>query len=431
MAGKLRLLVVCGVLGLTAMNALALTPKEVFTKASPSVVKIVMFDPLGKQFGVGSGFIASADGAIVTNYHVIEAARTTRNLRIELNGKLRKVRGLRAFLPKQDLAILAVSVQRGEKLPVAVLAAKRPDQGEKAYTIGYPLGLPNATIAEGLINGHQKLGEMTLLQTSAPISQGSSGGPLLTADGAVVGVTTFTMTEGQNLNFAVPIEHVRKLLSKRVSLRTDIPQFLDPAALASLPKTTGKVSLSVPVHLEDLRATMTPGRLYAGMAQTYLAMGVANHDLNEANRKERFNAYIKILCEQKLIARYVTCDAEIVRLTPGQKRPRTVSYLQRNVTKNNHRRRLAACRSLLKQTEPVTTLAVCKNPYWPGIFLAYIKPEDAARLKPKSHVRISGLLSSWGAVPGKEHLVVMLKLEACRAAPITPARKPAPTTKSK
>ncbi len=430
MAGKSPIaVVVCGVMALASTNAGALTPKEVFAKVSPSVVKIVMFDPLGKQFGVGSGIIVSADGAVVTNYHVIEAARTTRNLRIELNGKLRKVRGLRAFLPKHDLAILAMSVQRGEKLPVAVLAAKRPDQGEKAYTIGYPLGLPNATIAEGLINGHQKLGEMTLLQTSAPISQGSSGGPLLTSDGAVVGVTTFTMTEGQNLNFAVPIEHVRKLLSKKASLRTDIPQFLDPAALASLPKTTGKVSLSVPVHLEDLRPQMTPGRLYAGMAQQYLALGIANSGLDKTNRKERFNAYIAILCKQRLIARHVTCDAEIVRLTPGQKRPGTVSYLTRSVTQNNDRRRLAACRTLLKQAEPVSTLAVCKNPYWPGIIQAYIKPEDAAKLKAKSQVRISGLISSWGALQGKKHLVVTLALEACRAEPIERTRKPAPTRK--
>jgi hypothetical protein len=427
MAGKWpAVIAACGVLALAAINADALTPKELFAKVSPSVVKIVMFDPLGKQFGVGSGLIVSQDGTVVTNYHVIEAARTTDNLRIEVNGKLREVRGLRAFLPKYDLAILVMTVRRGEKLPVAVLAGKRPDQGEKAYTIGYPLGLPNATIAEGLINGHQKLGDIPLLQTSAPISQGSSGGPLLTPDGAVVGVTTLTLTGGQNLNFAVPIEHVRKLLRKKASLRKNIPQFLDPAALASLPEIAGKVSLTVPVYLNDLRAPMTLGRLYVGMAQGYLALGIANSGLDEANRKERFGGYVKILRAQKLIARHVVGDVEIVRLKPDQKRGRSLNYVRLKVTKNNDRRRLAACQGLLKQAETVSTLAVCRSPYWPGTFAAYLKPEDAAKLKPKDRARISGLISSWGAIPGKKKLVLMLMLDACRAEPLKPTKKPAP-----
>ena len=98
-------------------------------------------------------------------------------------------------------------------MPCLAVARQAPAQGEKAFAIGHPLGLENATISDGLINGLQKVVDATLLQTSAPISQGSSGGPLLIPDGTVVGVNVGSLTKGQNINFAVPAEHVLELLA--------------------------------------------------------------------------------------------------------------------------------------------------------------------------------------------------------------------------
>jgi len=129
----------------------------------------------------------ASTGLVVTNYHVIDEAGTTDSLRIEVKGKARKVRGLHGFLPKHDLALLAMETKRGEALPFLMLAQGLPDQGEKAYAVGYPLGLPNATITDGLINGFQKLHGIRFIQTSAPISEGSSGGPLLLPDATVAG----------------------------------------------------------------------------------------------------------------------------------------------------------------------------------------------------------------------------------------------------
>jgi tetratricopeptide (TPR) repeat protein len=79
------------------------------------------------------------------------------------------------------------------------------------------------TLSEGLVSGvrgAEETGEVSLIQTTAAISHGSSGGALMTADGTVVGVTKGAIEDGQNLNFAVPAELVRKLIASRASLRT-------------------------------------------------------------------------------------------------------------------------------------------------------------------------------------------------------------------
>src|SRR5207248_2526247 len=81
----------------------------------------------------------------------------------------------------------------------------------KVFAIGSPLGLAN-TLSDGLVSGHREIDSVTVIQTTAPISPGSSGGPLLGADEKVVGVTTFAFKGGQNLNFAIPAAHVARLL---------------------------------------------------------------------------------------------------------------------------------------------------------------------------------------------------------------------------
>jgi S1-C subfamily serine protease len=74
--------------------------------------------------------------------------------------------------------------------------------GERVYSIGNPSGL-SKTFAEGLISGVREDEGVTLVQTSAPISPGSSGGALVDASGALVGITTFLLVDTQNLNFAI------------------------------------------------------------------------------------------------------------------------------------------------------------------------------------------------------------------------------------
>ena len=93
------------------------------------------------------------------------------------------------------------------------LAIDDPRVGATVYAIGSPEGL-SSSLSQGIVSGFRELNEGSRwLQTTAPISHGSSGGPLVLADGTIAGVTTLTRKDAQNLNFAIPVSKVRKFLS--------------------------------------------------------------------------------------------------------------------------------------------------------------------------------------------------------------------------
>jgi len=206
-------------------------PADLFRAASPAVVRVEVCDRDFRPTGQGSGFLVSEDGLVVTNYHVIEDAQLATVL---LSNELRCiVEGVVAWDRSADLALLKI---QGKKLPcleVSSPALRRsssgpseasvqplPEIGAKVYAIGSPKGLTN-TLSEGLVSGHReiRLG-LQAIQTTAAISPGSSGGPLLTADGKVAGVTTLFLQGGQNLNFAVPADRVAKLIGSRGAPRS-------------------------------------------------------------------------------------------------------------------------------------------------------------------------------------------------------------------
>jgi S1-C subfamily serine protease len=83
--------------------------------------------------------------------------------------------------------------------------------GERVYAIGAPEGL-ELTISEGLVSGLREYENVRVIQTSAAISHGSSGGGLFDVNGRLIGITTFSLKEGQNLNFALPGEWIQALL---------------------------------------------------------------------------------------------------------------------------------------------------------------------------------------------------------------------------
>ena len=180
----------------------------VFEKASPAVVSVVVTAEGGlvKQ---ASGFLVSDDGLIATNYHVIKDGRSA-EVTLPSLAKL-VVKGVVASNPHWDLAILRVE---GKSLPFLKIAKDDPKIGAKVYAIGNPRGLTN-TLSEGLLSGVRQVDRvLSLLQTTAAISAGSSGGPLLADNGEVVGITTASLVTGQNLNFAVPGKLLLSLLSK-------------------------------------------------------------------------------------------------------------------------------------------------------------------------------------------------------------------------
>ncbi len=157
----------------------------------------------------GSGFIASSDGKIVTNHHVIAGAHSAA---VKLNnGAFFPVEGIIADDPDHDVAVIKVS---GKNLPVLLLAdSDALSAGDHVVAIGSPLGLENS-VSDGIISGFRDDSKgRSWIQTTAPASHGNSGGPLLTMDEKVAGVVTWKATAGENLNFAVPSKLLTALLS--------------------------------------------------------------------------------------------------------------------------------------------------------------------------------------------------------------------------
>jgi tetratricopeptide (TPR) repeat protein len=184
---------------------------DVYRENSPAVVVVVALDSTGRPAAQGSGFIVREDGAVVTNYHVINMAS---DIRIKVGSRVEKVEGVLHVDPENDLAILKLE---GKGYPIVKLGdAEKLQVGEKIYVIGSPRGLEN-TISEGIISGIRQVDRMRkILQMTASISPGSSGGPVFNEKGEAVGVATFLIEETQNLNFAMPINLLTEGLTKQV-----------------------------------------------------------------------------------------------------------------------------------------------------------------------------------------------------------------------
>lgn len=184
----------------------ALSPAEVARSALPSVVHVVTYAD-GRKLGGGSGFLVGSEGLVVTSHHVLEGAE-----RVEVvlhSGRTFEVLHATAADDRWDLAILRIT---GFELPVARLGDSRAVAvGERIVAIGSPLGLAGS-VSDGLVSARREMEGREVLQVSAPISKGSSGGPVFDARGRVIGVLAGFMRRGQNVNFAVPVEHVRALL---------------------------------------------------------------------------------------------------------------------------------------------------------------------------------------------------------------------------
>jgi len=183
---------------------------KIYRDNGPSVVVVVAIDREGRSMSQGSGFIVREDGAVVTNYHVISRAT---DIKVKMGPKLLDIEGVLYVDLENDLALLKVE---GKGFPfVRVGDANSLLVGERVYVIGSPQGLEN-TISEGILSGIREISsKKRILQMTAPISPGSSGGPVFNAKGEVVGVATFLIEETQNLNFALPINLIAPGLSKK------------------------------------------------------------------------------------------------------------------------------------------------------------------------------------------------------------------------
>ncbi len=205
----------------SAKSACTESVPEIFKKVSPSVVFIsaISFDPFKTKdrvsTSVGSGFIISKEGLILTNSHLVFGHQT---IDVILDNGFTTRAELVGVDPFLDLAALRISVPM-KNLPVAILGdSDKIQTGEDVLAIGNPFGLEQ-TLTKGIISGVNRTllaspmsPDLPLIQTDAAFNPGNSGGPLLNSCGEIIGINTAMLGQGENINFAVPINMAKKVL---------------------------------------------------------------------------------------------------------------------------------------------------------------------------------------------------------------------------
>lgn len=254
------------------VRAQALSPSEIFAKAAPAIVTVHAADASGKEIMQGSGVVIRPR-VVVSNCHVIKSATT-----VHVGASEHRLRAsvLHAD-PDRDLCSLSVpslnapAAQMGDSGGLAV--------GSKVYAIGAPRGL-TLTLTDGLLSAKRG----GLLQVSAPVSPGSSGGGLFNARGELVGITTLHLKDSQQLNFAVPVSWVLALPSRDQG----VASLVDPVeeARSQLIAWEAEMTKKDPMYLErrdelskqvaTIRAIHPPSAWLRESQRAYEAISASN-----------------------------------------------------------------------------------------------------------------------------------------------------------
>ena len=199
-----------------------LSTEEIAKRVGPSIVGISCTTQTQSYFGVqtgtssGSGIIISADGNIMTNYHVISGGT---NIKVKLNTGNEYDATVIGGDEKTDVAV--IKIKANEELHVAALGnSDDVEVGSKAVAIGNPLASELfGTVTQGVISGVNRTitvgqREMNLIQTDAAISPGNSGGALINKYGEVIGINSVKLVSdnAEGLGFAIPINEASTIV---------------------------------------------------------------------------------------------------------------------------------------------------------------------------------------------------------------------------
>ncbi len=240
-----------------------MTPKDIVQQSSDGIVRI----EAGTD-KVGTGFILDSSGLVATNLHVVAGEE---EIKVKLHdGTTHQVMQVASYDPSRDLALLRIAPTGKALKPLRLGDSDQMTAGDQVVAIGNPLGVFDYSVTEGLVSQVRTLcteneivtnpetgekverscppGGFSLLQISAAISQGSSGGPLFNQFGEVIGVTTAIINAGQSINLAVPAKYLKPMV--RQSTAISMTRFADETRSEERDTEGSKVTITrqVPQH---------------------------------------------------------------------------------------------------------------------------------------------------------------------------------------
>jgi tetratricopeptide (TPR) repeat protein len=203
-------LLACLAAGVAQTGAAQTALVRLVKKIQPAVATVIAYDLDHNVANIGTGFFVNSQGHLVTNFHVL-AGRYAADVRTAA-GRSYPVKAVLAEHRSADLLKLAVDLPPAEAAWIP-LDEEVPEIGERVVVVGSPMGLEQ-TVSEGIVSSVREVPPAgTVFQMSAPISPGSSGSPVVSSKGRVLGIATFQFIQGQNLNFAVTARQVRAMRS--------------------------------------------------------------------------------------------------------------------------------------------------------------------------------------------------------------------------
>jgi tetratricopeptide (TPR) repeat protein len=257
---------------------------KIFKENSHAIVVLIAYDDKGNAISQGSGFIVREDGAIVTNYHVISNAK---DIKVKAGDTIFDVEGLIHSDKENDLVIIKI---KGQNLPTVKFGdIEKANTGENVYVISSPDGLEN-TITEGILSGIWEITPLKkILDITAPISSGSSGGAVFNKNGEVIGVATFIIKEAQNLNFAMSINLIKDKISEKKVTTLQDSQLQDYKETAEYWFVLGITYFHLDKHIEAMDAFKQAIRIKPDYAKAHNNLGVTYRKLG--NNAEAMDAY--------------------------------------------------------------------------------------------------------------------------------------------
>mgnify|MGYP001814035800 FL=1 len=251
---KYKMKIAFGIIVWLAMTGFSMAEAN-FTKLvkeiRPAVVTVIVYDAYHQVTGIGSGFFIDKYGHLITNYHVIDG-KYAAEVRTA-DGSSYPIVMVVADNKSVDLVKVLVDIPR-EKVKWIKISSDLPSIAEQIMVVGSPMGLEQ-TVSEGIVSSIREIPSVgEFFQMSAPISPGSSGGPVINLEGEVIGVTTFQFVRGQNLNFAIAGNSVLKLKPARIGLAMSLWTFSKSSQQPKLAEELCRQGYSFSINGDDQKA---------------------------------------------------------------------------------------------------------------------------------------------------------------------------------